>query len=173
MTRVLCFAAVGALLVGGTNHARGEDGAEVAAGLQIPKELLGPSRHITHKPEAVAWKDGPASFEPGSQWAVLEGDPSKPGMFVMRLKLPDGFQIQPHWHPNFERITVLSGTFFLGMGSSFDAGAAERLEAGSFTSMPPGMRHFARVEGETIVQITSFGPWQINYLDSKDDPRLR
>jgi quercetin dioxygenase-like cupin family protein len=133
----------------------------------------GPERHLTYHPGAVEWRDGPGSFEPGAQFAVLEGDPSEPGVFTMRIRMPDGFRISPHWHPNPERVTVLSGTFRLGSGEEFDAGATMPLGPGTYTSMPPGMRHFAVAEGETVIQLTSTGPWLIHYIREEDDPRLR
>lgn len=134
---------------------------------------LGPDHHITHGADQIPWKDGPRSLERGAQMAVLEGDPSKRELFTMRLKLPDGYRIAPHWHPNYERVTVPSGTFRLGHGDRFDAAAAEPLDAGSYTTMPPKMRHFAIAEGETIIQLTSVGPWKINYVNPDDDPRNR
>src|SRR5947209_3059540 len=67
-------------------------------------------------PSDIVWKDGPASLAKGSQMAVLEGDPSKPGPFLLRLKLPDGFRVMPHTHPKDERVTVLAGTLYLGHG---------------------------------------------------------
>jgi quercetin dioxygenase-like cupin family protein len=94
-------------------------------------------------------------------------------VFTLRIKLPDGFEIAPHWHPNVERVTVLSGTFHLGAGETMDKQNADRLESGSYTSMPPGMRHFAFVEGETEIQLTTVGPWEIHYINPDDDPRLR
>ena len=133
---------------------------------------FGPEEHIFAPVEDIEWAPGPASLDEGAEYAVLEGDPGAEGLFVMRLKLPDGFQIQPHTHPNFERVTVISGTFNLGMGEQFDADAAHTLEAGSFTSMPPGMVHFAYADGETVIQLTSIGPWEINYVNPEDDPRL-
>ncbi len=132
---------------------------------------FGPEKHIFVPVDDIEWAPGPASLADGSEYAVLEGDPEAEGLFVMRLKLPDGFQIQPHTHPNFERVTVISGTFNLGMGEQFDADAAHTLKAGSFTSMPPGMVHFAHAEGETVVQLTSIGPWEIHYINPEDDPR--
>lgn len=87
--------------------------------------------------------------------------------------VPDEGFISPHWHPNVERVTVISGTFYLGHGEEMDRDAAERLEPGSYTSMPAGMRHFAFVEGETVIQLTSVGPWKIHYINPEDDPRLR
>jgi Domain of unknown function (DUF4437) len=64
----------------------------------------------------IHWKDGPASLPAGAKVAVLEGDPTKEGFFTMRLLLPDGYKIQPHWHPKVEHVTVISGTFNVGMG---------------------------------------------------------
>src|SRR5579862_5906401 len=68
-------------------------------------------------PADVKWQEGPASLTKGAKVAVLEGDPTKEGQFVMRIKLPDGFRIMPHTHPKDERVTVISGTLYLGNGS--------------------------------------------------------
>ena len=104
----------------------------------------------------------------------LESNPLEPGVFTMRLKFPDGYTISPHTHPNVEHVTVLSGNFLLGKGENMDKANTERLEAGSYTSMPPEMIHFVFIEGETVVQLTSVGPWEINYVNlEQDDPRLR
>lgn len=133
----------------------------------------GPESHLLYLSEDIEWQDGPGSFEEGAQFAVLEGDPSKAEVFTMRIRMPDGFEIAPHWHPNVERVTVISGTFLMGQGDELDADAAERLEAGSYTSYPPETRHFAIAEAETVVQLTSVGPWEINYVNPEDDPRER
>ena len=134
---------------------------------------VGPEEHLVYRPEDVDWQDGPASLESGAMYAVLEGDLDRSEVFTMQIKMPDGFQIAPHWHPNVERVTVLSGVFYLGSGDEMDMDAAERLEAGTYTSMPPEMRHYAFTEGRTIIQLTTIGPWVINYLNPEDDPRLR
>lgn len=131
----------------------------------------GPDTHLLFTPDAVEWADAPPSLEPGAQAAVLEGNPAEAGVFTMRLRLPDGFQIAPHSHPNVERVTVISGTFLLGSGEELNEEEAERLEAGSYTSVPPGTNHFAIAEGETVLQLTSVGPWEINYVNAEDDPR--
>jgi quercetin dioxygenase-like cupin family protein len=121
----------------------------------------------------MEWVDGPASLPAGTKAALLEGNPSKEGPFTMRLQLPDGFTIQPHWHPGVEHVTVISGTFNLGMGDKFDKTQGRALAAGSFAFMPPGMRHFAWATGETVVQLHGNGPWQINYVNPADDPRKK
>lgn len=133
----------------------------------------GPEEHLIYTPEDVEWRPGPGSFERGAEFAVLEGDPSQPGLFTMQIRMPDGFAIAPHWHPGVERVTVLSGAFHLGHGERADRGAAQRLPAGSHFSLPPEMRHFAFTEGETVIQLSSIGPWEITYVNPEDDPRRR
>ena len=129
--------------------------------------------HGMFRPDQVKWTSGPPSLPPGAEYAMLEGDPSKEGYFAMRLKLPSGYRIPPHTHPNVERVTVISGTFHLGMGGTFDRGAAHALPAGSYTFMRPGMQHFAWADGETVVQIATTGPWRIDYVNAADDPRKK
>ncbi len=77
--------------------------------------------------------DAPASLPPGAKVAILEGDPSKEGPFVMRVKLPDGYKVMPHTHPKDERATVLSGTMYMGMGGKFDEKATKAMPAGSYS----------------------------------------
>ena len=124
-----------------------------------------------HRPDRLEWKEGPASLPAGAKMAILEGDPTKPGPFVMRIKLPDGYKLPPHTHPKPERVTVISGSFHLGMGEKFDPKKAQELSAGTYGTWPAGMKHFVWVEGETIVQFHGDGPWTINYLNPNDDPR--
>jgi quercetin dioxygenase-like cupin family protein len=124
-----------------------------------------------HRPDGLKWQDGPPSLPPGAKIAVLEGDPSKPGPFVFRVKVPDGYRIPPHTHPKPERVTVVSGTFHLGMGDTFDAKKGQELPAGTYGTWPPGMKHYVWVKGETVVQFHGDGPWVIEYVNAADDPR--
>lgn len=133
----------------------------------------GPPQHVTFRPAEVKWQAGPPSFEKGAQMAVLEGDPAASGVTTFRLRFPDGFVIRPHMHPNVERVTVLQGTFLLGMGRTVNRDAAKSMEAGTYTSMPPKMVHYAMSEGDTIIQLTTIGPWEITYVNPEDDPRRR
>jgi quercetin dioxygenase-like cupin family protein len=128
---------------------------------------------LIQRPDELNWRDGPASLPAGAKIAVLDGDPTKSGPFVMRIKLPDGYKIPPHTHPKPERVTVIAGSFHLGMGDRFDVKHAQELAAGTYGTWPVGMKHFVWVEGETIVQFHGDGPWTIEYLDPADDPRLR
>ena len=122
-------------------------------------------------PTDIKWQDGPATLAKGAKVAVLEGDPSKEGPFVMRIKLPDGFRVMPHTHPKDERVTVISGTLYLGMGDKFDEKAGKAMSAGYYGRTGAGMKHFGWVKGETVIQLHGEGPWAIEYLDPKDDPR--
>jgi len=123
------------------------------------------------KPDGLDWKMNPAGLPPGAKMAVLEGDPSKPEFFTIRAWLPDGYKVPPHWHPGQERVTVLQGTFNLGEGDVFHESKATMYPPGSYTSMPPGMHHFAFAKGETIIQVSTIGPWGITYVNPADDPR--
>jgi hypothetical protein len=130
-----------------------------------------PMGAAVHRPDGIEWRDGPSSLPPGAKFAVLEGDPSKPGPFVFRVKVPDGYRVPPHTHPKPERVTILSGTFHLGMGNRFDAAKGQELPAGTYGTWPAGMKHYVWVKGETVVQFHGEGPWVINYLNPVDDPR--
>ncbi|MFO0843289.1 MAG: DUF4437 domain-containing protein [Gemmataceae bacterium] len=122
-------------------------------------------------PSGIKWQDGPPSLPRGAQMVVLEGDPRKEGPLVMRVKLPDGFKVMPHTHPKDERVTVLAGTLYHGMGAKFDEKACKALPAGSYARTPAGMKHFGYVKGETILQLNGTGPWAIDYVNPADDPR--
>jgi quercetin dioxygenase-like cupin family protein len=131
------------------------------------------SKVPTHKivtPSEIQWGDPPPSMPKGAKIAVLSGDPSKEGFFVIRIKLVDGFRIAPHWHPTRENITVLSGTFNLGMGDTFDESKTTAMPAGTFGYMNAKMHHYASASGETDLEIMGNGPFVINYVNPKDDP---
>ena len=129
--------------------------------------------HKVVTPQEITWGAAPASIPAGAEAAVLYGDPAKEGLFSLRLKLPKGYRIAPHTHPKPEVVTVISGTFRLGMGEKADEAKAQKLPAGSFFAMPPGMAHFALVDEETVVQLNSTGPWSLTYVDPADDPRKK
>lgn len=124
-----------------------------------------------YSPAEIVWKDGPPSLPPGAKIAILEGDPAKEGMFVMRVKVPNGFHIPPHTHPKPERVTIIQGIFKLAMGENPKKEDARALPAGTYGYWPPGMVHAVWIEGETIVQFHGMGPWVINYVNPADDPR--
>jgi hypothetical protein len=122
-------------------------------------------------PDQIVWKDGPASLPKGAKISVLEGDPTKEGPFVFRVKVPDGYRIAVHTHPKTERVTVIAGTFNIGMGDHFDESITHPMTAGTYGFWKAGMKHFVWTKGETIVQFHGEGPWAINYVNPADDPR--
>lgn len=122
-------------------------------------------------PDKIPYGPVPAFVPPGAQLAVLEGDPTaSTGDFTIRLKMPDGYRIAPHWHPKRENVTVVSGTFKVGMGDSFDEAKMGSFGAGSFAYMDPDMHHYAMASGETIVQVHGMSPLAFNYVNASDDP---
>ena len=91
----------------------------------------------------------------------------------MRLKFPKGYQVPPHVHPKAKVVTVISGTVHIGMGEIADSSKAQALAAGGFFAFPPGMTHFVSVDEDTVVQLSSTGPWGVIYVNPKDDPRQK
>ena len=111
------------------------------------------------------------SLPAGAEMAVITGNPGAEGPFTLRIRMPDGYEIPPHWHSSIENITVITGTFNVGMGDAFERASTTALTEGAYAVMQPESRHFAWTSGTTIVQLHGVGPWQINYVNSTDDPR--
>jgi hypothetical protein len=126
--------------------------------------------HVVTQPGDIKWGDPPPVFPAGAKMAVLRGDPSKTGMFIVRLKAPDGYKVAPHWHPTTENVTVISGTFNVGMGDQADPAKSTVMAAGAFASMPAKMHHWAWCKGETEVQVSGMGPFVLTYVNPADDP---
>jgi quercetin dioxygenase-like cupin family protein len=129
-------------------------------------------KSVFFTPGDMEWRDGPESLPGGVQVMLLVGDHTREGLFAMRLRFPAGYQIAPHFHPADENVTVISGTFNLGMGERFEKTSdAHTLPPGGFASMPAGHRHFAWCDEETVIQLHGLGPWRITYVNPADDPR--
>jgi len=125
-------------------------------------------------PDQIKFGPVPPALPPGAQLAVLEGDPmGSSGDFTIRLKMPDGYRIAPHWHPKRENVTVVSGSFKVGMGDSFDVSKMGVFPAGSFAYLDPSMHHYGMAVGETVVQVHGAAPFQINYVNPSDDPSMK
>ncbi len=122
-------------------------------------------------PEDIEWKPFPA-FPPEARLAVLIGDPSKPGPYVVRVKLPGGGRLMPHRHPEDRIYTVMSGVFYIGLGDTFDHGKVNAYPPGSVIVLPGDTPHFHWAKsGEYVTQVTAIGPLGLEYLDPADDPR--
>ena len=122
-------------------------------------------------PEDIDWKPF-AAFPPSARLAVVVGDPTKPGPYVIRVKVPSGVKLMPHKHPEDRVYTIISGVFYIGLGDQFDANKLQAYPPGSVIVLPGNTPHFhwAR-SGEYVSQVQGIGPLGLEYLDSRDDPR--
>ena len=128
--------------------------------------------HVVATPDALKWVD-PPTF-PGAKLALVQGDPSKEGLFVYRVRMPGNFKIPPHFHKASENVTVLAGSFNIGMGEVFDQSKATPLPVGGFVAIPPTHRHFAWAgPEETVIQVHGVGPTDITFVNPADDPRKK
>lgn len=140
-----------------------------------PKPAAHPAAHAAPMLNAsdMKWGAAPPAFNAGAQMAVVDGDPSQPGPFVIRAKFPAGFKVMPHWHPTDESVTVISGTLVAGMGEKWDDGAMKTFTPGAFARMPKKTAHYVQAKEETIVQVHGTGPFTLTYVNPNDDPRKK
>ncbi len=122
-------------------------------------------------PDKIQWEPVPPFIPAGAQLAVLEGDPmAATGDYTVRLKMPDGYRIPPHWHPKRENVTVISGTLQVGMGDTFEVTKMMSFPAGSFAYLDPSMHHYVMASGDTVLQIHGMSPVEFVYVNPSDDP---
>ena len=128
------------------------------------------SDHMMATPDELKWVDVP-SLPPGAKLAVIEGPLNQAVPVTFRVKFPANYQLPAHWHPAIEHVTVISGTFNMGMGDKLDRAKTKALSAGAIAIMQPKTTHFAWTKDETIVQVHGMGPWGVTYVNPGDDPR--
>lgn len=131
------------------------------------------SRGTATRSDDFQWGPAPDVFPAGAEMAVLQGDPSATGrIFTVRLRLPNGYILPAHWHPTDEHVTVIDGTFLVGVGDRFDESRfLPPLRPGGFITANAHMNHFAMARGRTVVQVHAVGPFAMTYVNPKDDPR--
>lgn len=122
------------------------------------------------QPEEMQWGPAPPVLPAGAKLTVLAGDPSTAGFVSVRLKMPAGYQIPPHWHPTDEHVTVISGSFSIGMGDKLDKAHSKTLKPGGYAIAAANMHHFAWTKAGAVVQVDLMGPFQITYVNPSDDP---
>jgi mannose-6-phosphate isomerase-like protein (cupin superfamily) len=130
------------------------------------------THHHAVRAADLTWAPVP-SLPPGALISVIEGPMNEAIPFTVRLKLPANYRIPPHTHPAVERVTVLSGTFHMGMGTKFDRNASHPVGPGDMMIMAAGTQHFGWTEGEVLLQLHGTGPWGVTYIDPADDPRKK
>lgn len=145
----------------------------------VEKKSGGAARGAVVMPGSEQWMDIPApalvgtpSVEMGGtvKIAILQGDPMAAGRpYTLRLSCTDGTKIAPHWHPETENVTVIKGTFLLGMGAKWDDSAMKEIPVGGFASAPSQMRHYAQCKGDGVLQVNGIGPFVVNFV-APDDP---
>lgn len=122
-------------------------------------------------PEEIDWKPFSA-FPPSARLAVVVGQPSEPGPYTTRVRVPHGVRLMPHRHPEDRVYTVISGVFYIGLGDKFDENKLEAYPVGAVIVLPGNTSHFHWAKsGEYVTQITAIGPLGMEYVDRKDDPR--
>jgi anti-sigma factor ChrR (cupin superfamily) len=123
------------------------------------------------RPGALQWGRQPPGLPEGGRVAVVRGDPSKAGPFTIRVDLPDGYQVAPHWHPTSERIKVIEGTFLMGDGREWSDAGLRPLRTGQDITVAARHAHYVRAKGRIMAEIRSTGPFEITYVNPTDDPR--
>jgi hypothetical protein len=122
-------------------------------------------------PEDIDWQPFPA-FPPSARLAVIVGDPSRRGPYVVRVKVPHGVKLMPHSHREDRIYTVMSGVFYIGRGDQFDERKLEAFPPGAVVVLPGGTHHFHWAKsGEYVTQVTAIGPISLEYANAQDDPR--
>ena len=122
-------------------------------------------------PEEIDWKPFP-SFPPSARLANVVGEPAQAGPYTIRVKVPKGVKLMPHRHPEDRVYTVISGTFYIGLGNEFDAGKLQAYPPGAVIVLPGDTSHFHWAKsGEYVTQVTAIGPLGLEYIDAEDDPR--
>jgi quercetin dioxygenase-like cupin family protein len=131
------------------------------------------TKPIQFVPGDIKWTDNPA-LQQGGQIAVLVGKPAQAGLYTFRLKFPADFKVMPHSHPEERIYTVITGTFYIGLGDKFEPAKLKAFPAGSLYVVPANVSHFHWAKsGESVVQVSAVGPTATNYVDHKDDPRKK
>jgi len=128
------------------------------------------SGHVVVQADKLQWGAAPPILPAGAQIAVLEGNPAEKGPVTLRLKFPAKYEIPAHWHSMTERVTVMSGSFHVGMGDKLDRETSQTLAPGGYVSLPAKMHHFAWTSAPTVVQISLEGPFDLFYVNPADNP---
>jgi len=141
------------------------------ANMTIRSQQTGEPALAATLPEDIDWKPF-AAFPSAARLAIIVGQPSEPGLYTVRVKVPHGVKLMPHRHSEDRIYTVISGVFYIGLGDEFDPGKLQAYPPGTVIVLPRNTSHFHWAKsGEYITQVSAIGPLGMEYVDSKDDPR--
>jgi|FLYL01.1.fsa_nt_gi hypothetical protein len=129
--------------------------------------------HRAYLPDALEWQAAPPALTPGAEIVVLDGDPTGEGLFTIRVRWPADYQVHAHWHPTTEYLTILSGTFYFGMGDVLDTTQGTAYTAGAFIAVPGNSHHYAWTDEGVVFQLHAMAPFAFTYVDPANDPRNR
>jgi quercetin dioxygenase-like cupin family protein len=142
----------------------------VAATILAHASAVAEETPVVRSAQAVKWGAPPPVFPPGAKFAVIAGDPAATGLVTVRFEMPAGYVIAPHFHPTDEHVTVLKGSFSLGMGDVIDKAHALTLSAGGYAVAMANMHHYAYTTTGATIQVHMQGPFAITYVNPADDP---
>ena len=164
MTLKIAFALAAALAVSSCDQNGGtKDTSSPTADNQTAASEVAP-------PDNYNWGAAPPVFPAGAQMAVLHGDPTKSGTFVVRLKFPANYQVAAHNHPTDEHVTIISGEMSLGMGDKLDRAKGDPLKPGGYIALPAKMSHYVWTDAGVVLQVQAEGPFALTYVNPADDP---
>ena len=138
----------------------------------VPLLMAGSAVQAKPSHSSLKWMSAPPSLPSGAEMAVVSGNPSKKGNFTIQLKMPADYAVPPHSHPKNEVVKVVSGKLHYGMSDKLMTGA-KTLTAGHSVTMKAKMKHWVHVPAPATIQVSGMGPFQITYVDPKDDPRKK
>jgi quercetin dioxygenase-like cupin family protein len=142
----------------------------LAAALVGPLAAIAANAPTIKSAKDVHWGPPPPVLPPGVKFAVIAGDPAATGLVTIRLEMPAGYTIPPHYHPTDEHVTVLKGMLSLGMGDVIDKAHALTLSPGGYVVAVANMHHYAYTRNGATVQVHLQGPFGITYINPADDP---
>lgn len=124
-----------------------------------------------HSATDVKWGPVPPVLPPGAKISVLQGNPFASGVYTLRLQMPAGYTVPPHFHPTDEMVTVISGSVLFAHGDNIDRSATQTIATGGFVTASAHTHHYIIARGPTVVQVHGMGPFAITYVHAADDPR--
>ena len=167
-TTFMLLSALGLLLGCGDGRDRTADRDAGAMGDQPTTDTMASTSTDT---AGLAWGPAPPALPSGAKVAVVSGDPAKAGPFTIRIDMPPDYAIRPHHHPTVEVVRLLEGTLHFGHGPKYDQQAMKPVALDELISIPPKQPHFVHAASRVVVEVQSTGPFEVTYVDPKDDPR--
>jgi quercetin dioxygenase-like cupin family protein len=141
----------------------------LGAAIASPARAQAPEAMHAQPSGTLSWTDlSVPGFAPGMKVAALHGDPASTGMYTLRLSFPAGYRFPPHFHPNAENLTVISGSFVLAMGDKVDNAKLATYAPGDYLYLPGTQPHFGGAKTAAVIQLHGQGPFTINVVPGQE-----